>query len=232
MAPRFSRLASTINRDDIIPVIGASGASSLCGGPAGGRSAFFKVRVMAQDVPIKPPAAKDAERFWKPLTMSSICGPLCQTLKKKGGRRSREATMTITQPDRDLGTAYATKPSSYRKELTEVGPGTPMGELLRRYWHPVGLATDAAHTPRKVRALAEDLILFRDKHGRPGLLRARCCHRGTTLYYGKVEDDGLRCCYHGWKFDRQGRCLEQPCEPEGGLFKDKVRQPWYPVEEC
>jgi len=106
-----------------------------------------------------------------------------------------------------------------------------MGELLRRYWHPVGLITDATDIPRKVRVLGEDLVLFRDKHARPGLLHARCCHRGTTLYYGKVEEDGIRCCYHGWKFDTEGRCLEQPCEPEGGQFKDKVRQAWYPVEE-
>lgn len=82
-----------------------------------------------------------------------------------------------------------------------------------------------------MRALGEDLILFRDKHGRVGLLHARCCHRGTTLYYGKVEEDGIRCCYHGWKFDTEGHCLEQPCEPDGGQFRDKVRQPWYPVEE-
>ncbi len=139
--------------------------------------------------------------------------------------------MNITQRDRDLGTAYAMKPSTSRTELTAVGRGTPMGELLRRYWHPIGLAADAGDVPRKVRALGEDLILFRDRHGRPGLLHARCCHRGTTLYYGKVEEDGIRCCYHGWKFDTEGHCLEQPCEPDGGQFKDKVRQPWYPLEE-
>ncbi len=131
----------------------------------------------------------------------------------------------------DLQTAYQMKPPTYRSELTEVGRGKPMGELLRRYWHPVGLAADAGDTPRKVRALGEDLVLFRDRQGRPGLLHARCCHRGTTLYYGKVEDDGIRCCYHGWKFDTAGHCLEQPCEPDGGSFKDKVRQPWYPLEE-
>jgi phenylpropionate dioxygenase-like ring-hydroxylating dioxygenase large terminal subunit len=131
----------------------------------------------------------------------------------------------------DLHTAYQMKPSTYRSELTEVGRGKPMGELLRRYWHPVGLAADAGDTPRKVRSLGEDLVLFRDRQGRPGLLHARCCHRGTTLYYGKVEDDGIRCCYHGWKFDTAGHCLEQPCEPDGGSFKDKVRQPWYPLEE-
>ena len=139
--------------------------------------------------------------------------------------------MNITQRDRDLGTGYAMKPSTTRTELTAVGRGTPMGELLRRYWHPVGLVADATDIPRKVRVLGEDLVLFRDKHGRAGLLHARCCHRGTTLYYGKVEEDGIRCCYHGWKFDTEGHCLEQPCEPEGGLFRDKVRQPWYPVEE-
>jgi nitrite reductase/ring-hydroxylating ferredoxin subunit len=139
--------------------------------------------------------------------------------------------MTVTQRDRDLGTAYALRPPASRTELTEVGRGTPMGELLRRYWHPIGLVGDATAIPRKVRALGEDLILFRDKGGRAGLLHARCCHRGTTLYYGKVEDDGIRCCYHGWKFDAQGHCLEPPCEPEGGLFKDKVRQPWYPIAE-
>jgi phenylpropionate dioxygenase-like ring-hydroxylating dioxygenase large terminal subunit len=139
--------------------------------------------------------------------------------------------MNITQRDRDLGTAYAMRPPATRTELTAVGRGTPMGELLRRYWHPVGLVTDATDIPRKVRVLSEDLILFRDRLGRAGLLHARCCHRGTTLYYGKVEARGIRCCYHGWLFDRQGHCLEQPCEPDGGLFRDKVRQPWYPLEE-
>jgi len=132
---------------------------------------------------------------------------------------------------RDEGTAYQMGPAGYRSELVEVGRGTPMGELLRRYWHPVGLSADAMDRPRKVRVLGEDLILFRDGAGKAGLVHARCCHRGTTLYYGKVEGRGLRCCYHGWLFDTQGHCLEQPCEPQGGRFRDKVRQPWYPLEE-
>ncbi len=106
-----------------------------------------------------------------------------------------------------------------------------MGELLRRYWHPIGLVSHATGTPREVRVLGEDLVLFRDKTGRPGLVKARCCHRGTTLYYGKVEERGIRCCYHGWLFDVEGHCLEQPCEPEGGRLRDRVRQPWYPVQE-
>jgi phenylpropionate dioxygenase-like ring-hydroxylating dioxygenase large terminal subunit len=131
----------------------------------------------------------------------------------------------------DVGTGFGRPPATHIKSLTEVGPGTPMGNLLRRYWHPVGLGSHATETPREVRVLGEDLILFRDKTGRPGLVQARCAHRGTTLYYGKVEERGIRCCYHGWLFDVEGRCLEQPCEPEGGLFRDRVRQPWYPVRE-
>jgi phenylpropionate dioxygenase-like ring-hydroxylating dioxygenase large terminal subunit len=131
----------------------------------------------------------------------------------------------------DQGTAYGRPAPSYRKELTEVGAGTPMGELLRRYWHPIGLAADATDTPRQVRVLGEDLILFRDQQGRAGLVYPHCAHRGTSLLYGKVEANGIRCCYHGWLFSVDGHCLEQPCEPEGGKFKDKVRQPWYPVQE-
>jgi phenylpropionate dioxygenase-like ring-hydroxylating dioxygenase large terminal subunit len=131
----------------------------------------------------------------------------------------------------DTGTGYVRKPSSYNAALTEVGRGTPMGELLRRYWHPIGLVPDAGETPKPIRVLGEDLILFRDGRGQAGLVTARCCHRGTTLYYGRVEERGIRCCYHGWLFDTQGHCLEQPCEPEGGLKRDRVRQPWYPLEE-
>jgi nitrite reductase/ring-hydroxylating ferredoxin subunit len=131
----------------------------------------------------------------------------------------------------DTGTGHGRKPARFNADWTLVGPGTRMGELLRRYWHPIGLSTHATDTPRQVRALGEDLILFRDKAGRPGLVHNRCAHRGTTLYYGRVEERGIRCCYHGWLFDVEGRCLEQPCEPDGGRHRDRVRQPWYPVRE-
>ncbi|HEX5779472.1 MAG TPA: aromatic ring-hydroxylating dioxygenase subunit alpha [Xanthobacteraceae bacterium] len=139
--------------------------------------------------------------------------------------------MTTAQSQANAGSAYTKKPGTYNAALTEVTRGTPMGELLRRYWHPIGMAADAGSTPRKVRALGEDLILFRDGQGRAGLVESRCCHRGTTLYYGRVEERGIRCCYHGWLFDTEGHCLEQPCEPGGGQHRDRVRQPWYPVEE-
>ncbi|MBL0420591.1 aromatic ring-hydroxylating dioxygenase subunit alpha [Ramlibacter sp. AW1] len=134
--------------------------------------------------------------------------------------------------DADSGTAYGRPAPTHRAELAEVGPGTPMGELLRRYWHPIGVAADASETPRKVRVLGEDLILFRDKSGRPGLVYPHCAHRGSSLYYGRVDERGIRCCYHGWLFDVQGRCLDQPCEPgNGAKFRERVRQPWYPVAE-
>ncbi|MDB6001081.1 MAG: phenoxybenzoate dioxygenase, partial [Rhizobacter sp.] len=116
----------------------------------------------------------------------------------------------------DTGTAYGMKAPTYNAALTEVRAGTPMGEMLRRYWHPVGLTADACDVPRQVRVLSEDLILFRDKSGVAGLVHPRCAHRGASLFYGKVEEHGIRCCYHGWLFDAQGHCLDQPCEPDGG----------------
>ena len=137
----------------------------------------------------------------------------------------------IAQSEPDTGTAYGRPKPTHRSELAEVSAGTPMGELMRRYWHPIGLTSDATDTPRKIRVLGEDLILFRDGQGRPGLLYPHCAHRGASLYYGKVDEQGIRCCYHGWLFDVQGHCLEQPCEPEGGRARDRRRQPWYPVQE-
>ncbi|MGH8258913.1 MAG: Rieske 2Fe-2S domain-containing protein [Steroidobacteraceae bacterium] len=129
------------------------------------------------------------------------------------------------------GCAYARAPQHSSELLTQVGPGTPLGELMRRYWHPVGLSAKLKELPRKVRILGEDLILFRDRSGHAGLLYPRCMHRGTSLFYGRTEERGIRCCYHGWLFDVKGHCLDQPCEPEGGRHRDAARQPWYPVEE-
>ena len=139
--------------------------------------------------------------------------------------------MNVQHPRHSDGNAYGRPPQHHDAELTEVGPGTPCGEFMRRYWHPIELSAKVGTRPLKVRILGEDLILFRDGKGRCGLLTPRCAHRGTSLYYGKVDDNGIRCCYHGWQFDVEGRCIDQPCEPEGGLRKDRIRQPWYPVEE-
>jgi len=97
--------------------------------------------------------------------------------------------------------------------LTQVGPGTPMGELMRRYWHPVAAGAELLDNPfrtKAVRLLGEDLVLFRDRSGQLGLIDRLCAHRLADLTYGVVEDDGLRCQYHGWKYDGAGRCTEQP----------------------
>ena len=115
--------------------------------------------------------------------------------------------------------------------LTHVGFGTPMGELMRRYWQPVCLSDELKDLPKRLKILGEDLVAFRDGTGRPGLVGAHCIHRGTSLEYGRIEPEGIRCCYHGWLYDSEGRCLDQPGEPEHSDYKDKVRQPWYPVEE-
>ncbi len=108
--------------------------------------------------------------------------------------------------------------------LTRVGPGTPWGELMRRYWQPVALTSELppGGAPLPVRILGEELALFRDDQGRVGLLGLHCSHRGTDLSYGRIEDGGLRCLYHGWLYDIRGRCLEQPGEPGGGANRAAI----------
>jgi 5,5'-dehydrodivanillate O-demethylase oxygenase subunit len=114
-----------------------------------------------------------------------------------------------------------------------VGPGTPCGELMRRYWQPVGLVPELTdETPTKfVRVLGEDLVLFRDKSGRVGLLADHCAHRGASLLYGRVEERGIACAYHGWLYDVNGNCLECPAEPADSHFCLTVKQRAYPVQE-
>jgi len=126
-------------------------------------------------------------------------------------------------------------------EIAHIGPGTPSGEVFRRYWLPVetsanlgggrGGAFSGAQNPLRIRILGEDLVLYRDGSGKPGLLAEHCSHRGTSLYYGRVEDDGLRCLYHGWKYDRKGACLDTPAEPPDSNFRYTVRHPAYPCVE-
>ena len=115
--------------------------------------------------------------------------------------------------------------------LTRVGPGTACGELMRRYWQPVCLSADLKDVPKPVRILGEDLIAFRDGRGRAGLLFFRCSHRGTSLEYGRVEERGIRCCYHGWLYDVEGTILEMPLEPTGNPFLKQIQHPCYPIRE-
>ncbi len=117
--------------------------------------------------------------------------------------------------------------------LTRVGPGTPAGELLRRYWYPVSVAKELDHqNPTKfVRLLGENLVLFCDKTGRVGLLEDRCSHRGASLVYGRVEERGIACAYHGWLYDVEGNCLEAPPEPAESKFCHTVKHKAYRVKK-
>jgi phthalate 4,5-dioxygenase len=118
--------------------------------------------------------------------------------------------------------------------LTRVGAGTAMGDLMRRYWLPALLSEEIAmpdSPPVRVRLLGEDLVAFRDSEGRVGLLDEHCSHRGTSLFYGRNEECGLRCIYHGWKYDVEGNVLETPAEPAESDFKRKIHHTAYPCKE-
>ena len=121
------------------------------------------------------------------------------------------------------------------EQLTQVGRGTPMGELWRRYWHPIAASAELIERPTKaVRILGEDLVLFRDKQGRPGLIGPQCAHRRMSMMLGIPDKEGLRCAYHGWLFGRDGNCLEQPyecAEDPQSTFRERVQMPSYPVQE-
>jgi len=116
--------------------------------------------------------------------------------------------------------------------LTQVGRGTPCGELLRRYWHPVAAAAELTDEKpiRAVKILGEELVVYRDKSGNYGLLGEHCPHRLASLAYGRVDEQGIRCPYHGWEFDGTGQCLEQPAEPVDSSFKERIKQVAYPVQ--
>jgi 5,5'-dehydrodivanillate O-demethylase len=116
--------------------------------------------------------------------------------------------------------------------LTRVGPGTLAGELLRRYWHPVAAAGELTEEEpiKAVRLLGEELVVYRDKSGGYGLLAEQCPHRMASLAFGRVEQEGLRCAYHGWKFNALGECLEQPAEPPARNYRNRVNHTAYPVE--
>ncbi|HEY2593415.1 MAG TPA: Rieske 2Fe-2S domain-containing protein [Chloroflexota bacterium] len=119
--------------------------------------------------------------------------------------------------------------------LCRIGPGAPMGALLRRFWMPAMISTELPEPdcpPIRLRLLGEDLIAFRDSTGRVGLLQNNCPHRGASLFFGRNEESGLRCVYHGWKFDLEGNCVDMPNEPAESDFKQKVKATAYATEEA
>jgi phthalate 4,5-dioxygenase len=118
--------------------------------------------------------------------------------------------------------------------ITQTGPGTPMGEMFRRYWMPALLADELPENdcpPVRVKLLSERLLAFRDSEGRYGMIDEFCAHRGVSLWFGRNEDCGLRCPYHGWKYDVTGQCTEVPSEPEGSEFPKRVKLKNYPLIE-
>ena len=118
--------------------------------------------------------------------------------------------------------------------LCRVGPGTLMGDLFRQYWLPAARSAELPANdgpPLRVKMLGEELIAFRTTSGEVGLIQNACPHRGASLFFGRNEEEGLRCVYHGWKFDVSGACVDMPSEPAESNFKNKVRAKAYPVQE-
>ena len=116
-------------------------------------------------------------------------------------------------------------------ELTHTAAGTPMGEYMRRHWQPVCLSQELTEVPKAIQIMGEKLIAFRDRSGQVGVMARHCAHRGASLEYGIIQQKGIRCCYHGWQYDVDGRVLEMPCEPRDSRMKDKVFQGAYPAFE-
>ncbi|OVZ61260.1 (2Fe-2S)-binding protein [Pigmentiphaga sp. NML080357] len=118
------------------------------------------------------------------------------------------------------------------EQLTRVGPGTPMGRLMRCYWHPIAARSELdGRWTKRVRLLGEDLVLFKDRKGRFGLIHEQCPHRRASFAHGIPTENGIRCPYHGWEFDSRGACLSQPNEIDNPAFREKVATPAYPVDE-
>ena len=118
--------------------------------------------------------------------------------------------------------------------LTRTNAGTAMGEYFRRFWQPVALSREVAEpdcAPIRVKVMGEDLIVFRDTQGRVGVIEPRCAHRGADLFFGRNEECGIRCIYHGWKYDVDGKCIELPNVPEGSAYRGKIAIKAYPTRE-
>ena len=152
--------------------------------------------------------------------------------------RDKNPPLAETPAEKKLvpfGGYFSNRVPGHDPELTETGPGTPLGEYMRRFWHPVCMALELTDTPRFLKILGEELVAFRDGSGRIGLLHAHCVHRGASLEYGKIEEHGISCCYHGMQFDVDGTCLRVPFpegeEEEGERYRCSIRQGAYKAFE-
>src|SRR3954466_10471398 len=144
-----------------------------------------------------------------------------------GGRGARDG-----RPGRTW--RYSMLSAERNAYMTRVGPGTPMGEFFRRFWLPVLVPEQLAEAdgdPARIRVLGEDLVAFRDTNGQIGIVDAFCPHRRAPLFFGRNEECGLRCVYHGWKFDTTGQCVDMPSEPSESDFKERLQVRAYPARE-
>ncbi len=152
---------------------------------------------------------------------------------------TRDKTLLDTPPAEKklipFGGYYTNREPAHDEELTSVGPGTPLGEYMRRFWQPVCMSMELTDTPRFLKILGEELVCFRDGSGAIGMLHAHCVHRGASLEYGKIEQHGISCCYHGMVFDVDGTCLRVPFpegeHEEGERYRCSIRQGAYKAFE-
>lgn len=156
-------------------------------------------------------------------------------MDKDSGGGSGTGTGTVAKKLLPYGGYYTSKVPGHDPELTETGPGTPMGEYMRGFWHPVCMSMELTDTPRFIKIFGEELVAFRDGSGRVGVLHAHCVHRGASLEYGAILDRGIRCCYHGMVFDVDGACLHVPFpkgeDKEAEKFACSIRQGAYKAFE-
>ena len=148
-----------------------------------------------------------------------------------GERGSCMATITPVFLNQTYGAYHHRDIPKEDVELTHVAPGTPCGEYMRRFWQPIALSSELKDLPKDIRILGEDLVVFRDGSGKVGLLELHCSHRGTSLEFGLVEEKGIRCCYHGWLYDVDGRILDTPGEPPDSTYKERLCHGAYPTHE-
>jgi len=146
--------------------------------------------------------------------------------KKRPAAKKKTASKRTAAPARVLGTS-----SQIAQRLVPVGPKDPAGKLFRHYWIPIEVSADLENKPKEVRILGEDLVLYRDTEGKPCLVGQKCAHRNASLVLGTVEKAGIRCCYHGWLYDKTGQCIDQPCEPDRTALAKHIKIAGYPCED-
>jgi phenylpropionate dioxygenase-like ring-hydroxylating dioxygenase large terminal subunit len=147
------------------------------------------------------------------------------------GKRRFSMSMETTFLNAPYGGYFHSDIPKGGEELTQVGPGTACGEYLRRFWQPVALSDELKDLPKRIQILGEELVVFRDLSGKVGVLQLFCSHRGASLEFGLVSKRGIRCCYHGWLYDVDGKILETPGEPPESTLKDRLFHGAYPVHE-